>query len=100
MKNLLAILFSVSLLLLNCSEKKSQPEQNENKNAPTEAKKEDSNVAVIQQQSEPDTLKGSLKAEAIGTIGDTEIKIEYHSPSVRGRIVWGGLVPFDRVWVT
>jgi hypothetical protein len=90
----------MSLILLSCSEKKSQPEQNDNKNAKAEAKKETSDVVIIQQQSEPDTLKGSLKAEAIGKIGNTEIKIKYHSPSVRGRIVWGGLVPFDRVWVT
>jgi hypothetical protein len=100
MKTLLTILCSMSLIFLSCSEKKSQPEQAENKNVPADAKKEASDVVVIQQQSEPDTLKGSLKAEAIGKIGNTDIKIEYHSPSVRGRIVWGGLVPFDRVWVT
>jgi Protein of unknown function (DUF2911) len=100
MKNLLLILFSASLFLLSCSEKKVPSEQNESKNATAEVKKEVSDVVVIQQQSEPDTLKGSLKAEAIGRIGSTEIKVAYHSPSVRGRIVWGGLVPFDRVWVT
>ena len=31
--------------------------------------------------------------------GDS-IKISYHSPGVRKRIVWGGLVPFDEVWGT
>ena len=55
---------------------------------------------IIQQQSEPDTLKGSPEAEATGTIGDTEFRISYHSPAVRGRIIWGGLVAFDKVWVT
>jgi hypothetical protein len=100
MKNVLVILCSTSLFLLSCSEKKAPSEQNERKNATTEVKKEVSDVVVIQQQSEPDTLKGSLKAEAMGKIGNTEIKVSYHSPSVRGRIVWGGLVPFDRVWVT
>ena len=60
-------------------------------------KKKDEAV-IIQKQSQPDTLKGSLKAKAIGKIGDTEIKISYHSPAVRGRIVWGGLVPYDKVW--
>ncbi|MBC8923868.1 DUF2911 domain-containing protein, partial [Escherichia coli] len=24
----------------------------------------------------------------------------YHSPGVRKRIIWGGLVPYDEVWVT
>lgn len=100
MKNLFTIFCLASLLVLSCSEKKSVPEQNENKNSTPEAKTEVGNVVVIHQQSEPDTLKGSLKAETTGKVGNTEIKIAYHSPSVRERIVWGGLVPFDRVWVT
>jgi hypothetical protein len=37
---------------------------------------------------------------ATGTLGETNLKINYHSPAVRGRVIWGGLVPFDQVWVT
>ena len=37
---------------------------------------------------------------AVGLIGNDSIRISYHSPGVRKRIVWGGLVPFDDVWVT
>ncbi len=55
---------------------------------------------IIQEQSQPDSLKGSIKAVANGKLGDTEIKISYYSPAVRGRIIWGGLVPFEKVWVT
>lgn len=33
-------------------------------------------------------------------IGITKIKIDYHRPSVRGRQVWGGLVPYGQVWRT
>lgn len=55
---------------------------------------------IISQQSEPDTLKGSLKSEARGNIGLANVKISYYSPAVRGRVVWGGLVPYDQVWVT
>jgi len=33
-------------------------------------------------------------------IGDATISINYSSPSVRGRKIWGGLVPFDTVWRT
>jgi Protein of unknown function (DUF2911) len=57
-------------------------------------------MVVIQQQAEPDTLKGSLKAIATGKIGNSVITINYHSPAVRGRVIWGGLVPFEQVWVT
>lgn len=37
---------------------------------------------------------------ATGRIGKDSVKIAYHSPGVRGRIIWGGLVPMDEVWVT
>jgi hypothetical protein len=30
----------------------------------------------------------------------TQIKINYHRPSVRGREIFGGLVPYDKVWRT
>ena len=50
-------------------------------------------------QSKSDTLKGSLKAIATGIVGTTHVHIDYHSPAVRDRIVWGGLVPYDKVWV-
>lgn len=57
-------------------------------------------MLVIQPQSEPDTLKGSLQAEATGQIGTANVQLNYYSPAVRGRVVWGGLVPYDQVWVT
>jgi len=47
-----------------------------------------------------DTSKRSIKSAAVGVIGQDSIKINYHSPGVRGRIIWGGLVPFNDVWVT
>jgi len=30
--------------------------------------------------------------------GLTEVTVDYHSPAVRNRTVWGGLVPYDQVW--
>lgn len=47
-----------------------------------------------------DTTKKSIKSMAVGTIGGDTVAIKYHSPGVRKRIIWGGLVPFDEVWVT
>lgn len=47
-----------------------------------------------------DTSKKSIKSMAAGVIGKDSVKISYHSPGVRGRIIWGGLVPFEEVWVT
>ncbi len=47
-----------------------------------------------------DTIKRSIKSAAIGKIGDASITINYHSPAVRGRTIWGGLVTYNDVWVT
>ena len=47
-----------------------------------------------------DTSKKSIPSETKKWIGNTDIKINYHSPGVRGRTVWGGLVAYDAVWVT
>ncbi|MHB8208478.1 DUF2911 domain-containing protein [Mucilaginibacter sp.] len=35
-----------------------------------------------------------------GKIGDATITINYGSPSVKGRKIWGGLVPYNAVWRT
>lgn len=32
------------------------------------------------------------------TIGTTVISIDYHRPAVRGRQIWGKLVPYNQVW--
>ncbi len=49
----------------------------------------------------PPTMKVPLESQAamVGqTIGLTELSVSYHRPSVKGRKIWGGLVPFDTVW--
>jgi hypothetical protein len=37
---------------------------------------------------------------AMNMIGMNHVHIEYSAPSVKGRVIWGGLVPYDKVWVT
>jgi len=47
-----------------------------------------------------DSTKKSIKSMAFAIVNGDSVKINYHSPGVRKRIIWGGLVPFDEVWVT
>ncbi len=54
------------------------------------------NSGLIQE----DTLKGSPHRTAMSTINGTHVHIEYSSPGVKGRVIWGGLVAYDKVWVT
>ncbi|MEM9887991.1 MAG: DUF2911 domain-containing protein [Bacteroidota bacterium] len=42
----------------------------------------------------------SPRKEMTGTIGDVSITVNYGSPSVRGRTIWGDLEPYDEVWRT
>jgi hypothetical protein len=35
----------------------------------------------------------------MNTISGTHVHIEYNSPGVKGRIIWGGLVAWNKVWV-
>lgn len=47
-----------------------------------------------------DTSRKSIPAEVNESIAGADITIKYHSPAVRGRTIWGGLVAWDQVWVT
>ncbi|WP_114750623.1 DUF2911 domain-containing protein [Pleomorphovibrio marinus] len=42
--------------------------------------------------------KASPAKTAEGTINGAKITINYGSPSAKGRDIWGGLVPYDKVW--
>lgn len=45
-----------------------------------------------------ETPRVSPKATVSQTVGTTDITIEYHRPGVKGRQIWGGLVPYDQPW--
>jgi len=40
----------------------------------------------------------SPPATATGKIGDATISIDYSAPSVKGRKIFGGILPYDKVW--
>lgn len=40
----------------------------------------------------------SPRARTVATIGFTDVSIDYGRPAVKGRKVWGALVPWDSVW--
>jgi hypothetical protein len=51
-------------------------------------------ISVANAQEKPK----SPAEKVTGTINGATIKINYGSPSVRGRKIWGELVPFGEVW--
>ena len=44
------------------------------------------------------TKPASPAAVATGKINGATIQINYSSPSVKGRVIWGELVPFGKIW--
>ena len=51
-------------------------------------------------QSQITIPKQSPSSKLIQKVGLTDVTVEYSRPSMRGRVIFGGLVPFDKVWRT
>lgn len=87
-------LFLVSLLFLGIS---CNQEQDRQANGDGEHHEH-----LSQNDSEEKPAKKPLspRTNAMANIGEAHVHIDYSSPSVRGRTIWGGLVAYDQVWVT
>ncbi|MFN7115996.1 MAG: DUF2911 domain-containing protein [Saprospiraceae bacterium] len=61
----------------------------------TEGYADSVNLGLVQ-----DTIKSSPTRQTMTMLNGNHIHITYGSPGVRGRVIWGGLVPYDQVWAT
>lgn len=57
-------------------------------------------TAVSAQQQPLTVPRPSPNASVSQTIGLTEVTLHYSRPGVKGRVIWGGLVPYNEVWRT
>jgi hypothetical protein len=57
-------------------------------------------VGVYQLNAQQGKARQSPKMTATGKISGANVTITYSSPSVKGRKIWGDLVPYDKVWRT
>jgi hypothetical protein len=53
---------------------------------------------IVEVQAQLQLPAPSPKASVTQTVGLTEISIEYSSPGLKGRKIWGDLVPYNEVW--
>ncbi|BDQ04086.1 DUF2911 domain-containing protein [Ignavibacterium sp.] len=53
---------------------------------------------TILAQNKEEKVRVSPKAEVMQVVGFTEVRIIYSRPGVKGREIWGGLVPYNQVW--
>jgi hypothetical protein len=57
--------------------------------------------AAVSAQQQPLTIpRPSPNASLSQTVGITEVTLHYSRPGVKGRAIWGGLVPYNEVWRT
>jgi hypothetical protein len=47
---------------------------------------------------QPNAPRPSPKASVMQTIGTAEVMITYSRPAAKGRVIWGDLVPWDKIW--
>ncbi|MCU1231858.1 MAG: hypothetical protein JWO97_4742, partial [Acidobacteria bacterium] len=57
-------------------------------------------LPLAAQQPQLRTPRPSQKQIVTQTVGVTDITINYSRPGVKGRAIWGALVPYDKVWRT
>lgn len=87
MKNF-SILIILLVTVLSCKNNTKQTNQNEHQHHTTKTKEiKESKKKVL-----------SPHTQTMALIGDTHIHIDYSSPGVRNRIIFGGLVGYDQVW--
>ena len=85
MKNVLQIALII-LLIIGCKSETKKEVKDEHQHHQTE-KKETSKKKVL-----------SPHTYAMAMVGDAHVHIDYSSPGVRGRIIFGGLLAYDEVW--
>jgi hypothetical protein len=66
----------------------------------TSKKEEGATVILPTTADSKDTIKTSIKSIAKLSVKGARLRINYNSPAVRERTIWGGLVPYDKIWVT
>ena len=78
----ISIVFGL-LLIFSCKEKKTKPMPEPSKDAITD---------------QPPKKLLSPHTSTMATIGNAHIHIDYSSPGVRDRMIFGGLLAYDQVW--
>ena len=56
--------------------------------------------AIVQSTAQLVLPQASPAASVMQTAGLTDITIDYSSPGVKGRTIFGGLVPYNQIWRT
>lgn len=86
---LMSFLLTGSLVFFGCAGEKS-----------TEGESNDSTMGEMESNDKSETERVSPLRKIEGNIGGKDLKIQYGAPSVKGRVVWGDIAPYNEVWRT
>jgi hypothetical protein len=64
------------------------------------AQHDHSNAATADTVKKEQKKPASPRLSAMAMIGDNHVHIDYGAPSVRGRVIWNGLVAYNKVWAS
>jgi hypothetical protein len=56
--------------------------------------------AALPARAELELPRVSPAATVVQTVATTEMSMQYSRPGVKGRVIWGDLVPYDKMWRT
>jgi hypothetical protein len=103
MKNVVSsILFFALFLVFACEPATSNTEETTEETTVEEvATEEVTSTLATGDNFTTQLLEGGIpspRKEMTGTIGDVKVTVNYGSPSVKGRAIWGELVGYDKVW--
>lgn len=87
MKSFIIVIIT-AILFIGCKDHKSNSEDSKPVHSETHAEKVET----------PKKKVLSPHTETMAMIGDAHIHIDYASPGVRNRIIFGGLLSYDEVW--
>lgn len=69
-----------------------------NQSSSASAQEESTTTASADTTTEKKPL--SPRTSTMANVSENHVHIDYGSPSVRGRVIWGGLVAYGQVWAT
>ena len=99
MKTILTALLMGFFFLVACNNSQSN-RQADADSAQMEEPSEEMATESESSEEEARSKRPSPPRTASGAIGDVSVEIAYSSPSMKGRKIWGGLVPYGEVWRT
>lgn len=88
----IGISFGLMVLVIGCSSEGSKADVQAVDS--TEITKEVTEIETLPEKKKPK----SPRMQSANQVGGTEVMIDYGSPFVKGRTIWGELVPFNKVW--